>query len=65
MHKTSLEYLYNRAKTGDKEAAKEIIEMFNPLLCTYSTINGRFDEDCYQELCIRMILCIKNFELRG
>lgn len=65
MNNKSLENLYKRAKAGDKKATEEIIEYFNPLLCNYSIINNKFDEDCYQQLCVRIILCIKNFEVKG
>ena len=43
------EVLY-RAQTGDKEAVLQILEMFRPLLIKNSLVNGRFDEDLYQEL---------------
>lgn len=38
-----------QAKNG-KEAAVFILEMYKPLLIKNSIINGRFDEDLYQEL---------------
>ncbi len=65
MKDKSLENLYKKARTGDKQALEKIIEYFNPLLCNYSIINDKFDEDCYQQLCVRLILCIKNFKVKG
>ena len=54
------EVLY-RAQTGDKEAVLQILEMFRPLLIKNSLVNGRFDEDLYQELRIELLKCIRGF----
>lgn len=50
-----------RAKMGDKEATSQILEMFRPLLIKNSLINGRFDEDLYQELRIEVLKCIRKY----
>ena len=52
------EVLY-RAQTGDKEAVLQILEMFRPLLIKNSLVNGRFDEDLYQELRLEVLKCIR------
>ena len=44
-----------RAKMGDHVATEQIVEMFRPLLIKNSFINGRFDEDLYQELRIEVL----------
>ena len=54
------EVLY-RAQTGDKEAVLQILEMFRPLLIKNSLVNGRFDEDLYQELRLEVLKCIIGF----
>lgn len=54
------EVLY-RAQTGDKEAVLQILEMFRPLLIKNSLVNGRFDEDLYQELRLEVLKCIRGF----
>ena len=54
------EVLY-RAQTGDKEAVLQILEMFLPLLIKNSLVNGRFDEDLYQELRLEVLKCIRGF----
>ena len=54
------EVLY-RAQTGDKEAVLQILEMFRPLLIKNSLVNGRFDEDLYQELRLDVLKCIRGF----
>ena len=48
-----------RAQMGDQEAILQILEMFRPLLIKNSLINGRFDEDLYQELRIEVLKCIR------
>lgn len=37
------------AKAYDKRAMMDIIEMYRPLLISKSVVNGKFDEDLYQE----------------
>ena len=54
------EVLY-RSQTGDKEAVLQILEMFRPLLIKNSLVNGRFDEDLYQELRLEVLKCIRGF----
>ena len=50
-----------RAQMGDQEAILQILEMFRPLLIKNSLINGRFDEDLYQELRIEVMKCIRTY----
>ena len=50
-----------RAQMGDQEAILKILEMFRPLLIKNSLINGRFDEDLYQELRIEVLKCIRTY----
>ncbi|MCF2683778.1 helix-turn-helix domain-containing protein [Oliverpabstia intestinalis] len=50
-----------RAQMGDQEAILQILEMFRPLLIKNSLINGRFDEDLYQELRIEVLKCIRTY----
>ena len=52
-----------RAKMGDHVATEQIVEMFRPLLIKNSLINGRFDEDLYQELCMHLLICIQKFRI--
>ena len=51
-----------RANMGDHVATERILEMFRPLLIKNSLINGRFDEDLYQELRIEVLRCIKKYK---
>ena len=54
------ELLY-RAKAGDMEAKTEIFAMYRPLLIKNALVNGRFDEDLYQELAVELMKCIRYF----
>lgn len=45
-------------KKGREAAIVSILEMYNPLLIKNSIINGRFDEDLYQELCVSAAYCL-------
>ena len=56
----TFEQMLRRAKDGDHEAITSILLMYRPLLLKYAVINGRLDEDLYQELCITLMraMCI-------
>lgn len=51
------------AKKGREEEVVSILEMYKPLLIKNSIINGRFDEDLYQELCVTLLSCIHSFRV--
>ena len=52
-----------RAQMGDQEAILQILEMFRPLLIKNSLINGRFDEDLYQELLLEQKFLFQKIRL--
>lgn len=52
-----------RAKRGENSAQETLLEMYKPLLSKEAIVDGVFDEDLYQELCLRFIRCIEKFEL--
>lgn len=54
--------VFKKAKSGHEESIQKILEMFHPLLYKNSFLNGKFDEDCFQELSVKLINCIKSFE---
>lgn len=49
------EQLLFQAKEGDLESITDILNMYRPLLLKYSVIDGRLDEDLYQEQCITLM----------
>ena len=48
-----------RAKGNDIHALDEIIVMYKPMLIKESVVNGIFDEDLYQELCLTLLHCVR------
>ncbi len=52
-----------RAKFGEENAVTELLMMYRPLLLKESIVDGMFDEDLYQELCIVFLRCIQRFRL--
>ncbi|WP_251495096.1 helix-turn-helix domain-containing protein [Otoolea muris] len=52
-----------QAKASRESAIMALLEMYKPLLVKYAIINGRFDEDLYQELCITLLKCIQLFRM--
>lgn len=49
------------AKLGDDNARQKLLEMYRPMLVKASIINGSFDEDLYQELCVVLVKSIAKF----
>lgn len=52
-----------RAKLGDETAKVMLLEQYKPMLIKGSIINGRFDEDLYQEQCMVLMKCINLFSI--
>ena len=42
------------AKQGDNYAVEFLLEMYRPLLVKEAIVDGIFDEDLYQELCMQV-----------
>ena len=57
----SFERLLLQAKEGNADAVLEILEIYKPLLIKNAIVNGRFDEDLYQELIVEFLRCIRFF----
>lgn len=51
------------AKVGNEAAFAVFIENYKPMLIKASIINGVFDEDLYQELCVVLMKCIEHFAI--
>ena len=49
------------AQEGDEQAKEKILRLYSPLLFREAKINGIFDEDLYQELCVTLLQCICRF----
>jgi len=47
------------AKHGDSQAVCSVLELYKPLLLKESIVNGVFDEDLYQELCMVLMHCVE------
>lgn len=57
----NFEQLLKYAQDGDEHAVAEILQMYRPLLIKNSIIQGQLDEDLYQEMCLIVLKCIKQF----
>ena len=49
------------AKANHPKAIESLLTMYRPLLMKEAVVNGIFDEDLYQELCIVFLRCVRNF----
>ncbi len=56
-------HLLLRVKENDQTAYVEILSVYRPLLLKESIVNGAFDEDLYQELCLTLFHCIRKFSV--
>ena len=52
-----------QAQEGNQQVQETILLLYQPLLLKESTVNGIFDEDVYQELCITLLSCIQRFQI--
>lgn len=52
-----------RGKLDDKQAMSELLSMYQPLLMKEAIVEGMFDEDLYQELCIVFLKCVERFRV--
>ena len=58
----NFERLLLKAKEGNADAVLKILEIYKPLLIKNAIVNGRFDEDLYQELVSTLLQCIQRFD---
>ncbi len=52
-----------QAQAGNEKAFGELLNMYRPLLLKESIVDGVFDEDLYQELCIVFLKCVGKFRV--
>ena len=52
-----------RAKRGENNAREELLKMYEGLIVRNAIVNGVFNEDLYQDLCYKFLLCIDKFNL--
>ena len=55
--------ILTNAQDGNEQAIEEIMARYKSLLLKESICNGIFDEDLYQELCIVLLNCVRNFRI--
>lgn len=55
--------LITRAKGDDPQAKETLLERYKALLVKEAVIDGLFDEDLYQELCMTLLECIHKFRV--
>lgn len=60
-----LRQLHQLGKLNNKDALNKLIKTFQPCIYKNSFIGNRFDEDCFQELNLKFIQCIKTFEFKN
>ena len=59
----NFERLLLKAKEGNADAVLKILEIYMTLLIKNAIVNGRFDEDLYQELVSTLLQCIQRFQI--
>lgn len=59
----NFERLLLKAKEGNADAVLKILEIYKSLLIKNAIVNGRFDEDLYQELVSTLLQCIQRFQI--
>lgn len=51
------------AQVGNAKAVEKLFLLYRPLLLKESVVEGQYDEDLYQELCIVFLRCIHGFRI--
>ena len=54
--------MLNGAIQGDRKALECLLDLYQPLIRKYSYVNGRLEEDLYQQLIFRMLTQIRKFD---
>lgn len=62
MKNSEFRELLLNAQGGNQASMVRLLEIFQPLVYKYSLEKGVLNEDCFQELNIRLIQCILNFK---
>ena len=52
--------MVERAIAGEKQAMEQLLFLCKPLIDHYSYVNGKFDEDCRQEVILWLIRTIRH-----
>ena len=55
--------LIELAQAGEKHAEEELLRRYEKLIHKYAWRNGRYSEDCRQQLVIAFILAVRRFDL--
>ncbi len=63
MMQQDFESILNGTIQGDLKALECLLNLYRPLIRKYSYVNGRFDEDLYQQLIFRTLKQVRRFEL--
>lgn len=58
----NFDQLLQEAKMGSDEAKVLLLQRYKGLLVNHSKVDGRFDEDLFQEQCITLLRCIHYFD---
>lgn len=55
--------LLRLARSGNRQGAGALLKMYRPLLGRAAIVNGQYDEDLYQELCVIFLKCVRLFRI--
>lgn len=60
----NLKALHIRAKNGNKKDMNDLVKYFEKSMKKRSYVNGKFSEDVFQEMSIKLLKCIRKFEYK-
>ncbi|MBF8984708.1 helix-turn-helix domain-containing protein [Lutibacter sp. B2] len=60
----NLGVIYLGAKNGNIGDLDTLMKYFERYVKKYSYVNGRFDEDAYQDMSIKLWKCLEKFEYK-
>ncbi|MCT4595222.1 MAG: helix-turn-helix domain-containing protein [Anaeromicrobium sp.] len=59
-----LRFLHLSAKKGNAGDLDKLMRYFESYVKKYSHVNGKFDDDAYQEMNIKLWKCLNKFEYK-
>lgn len=62
MTQQDFESVLSEAIQGDRKALECLLNLYQPLIRKYSYVNGRFDEDLYQQQIFQVLKQVEKFE---
>lgn len=59
----TLRQLFLEAKAGDPDSLEKLYIQFRPILYKTAKVDGKYDEDRFQDFCVIFLQCVRTFKI--